>query len=69
MGWITVLAPRRVMQGARAPGTLDGMGDEPTASVSGDDEDMRPCDFCGHLVAADSVDEYDCSVCGDPESR
>jgi predicted RNA-binding Zn-ribbon protein involved in translation (DUF1610 family) len=30
---------------------------------------MRFCDFCGQPVVVDSVDEYDCPVCGDPESR
>ena len=33
------------------------------------DEDTRPCDYCGHPVAPDSADEYDCPVCGDPDSR
>ncbi|GAB3810074.1 hypothetical protein GCM10027605_47130 [Micromonospora zhanjiangensis] len=31
-----------------------------------ENEDMRPCDFCGHPVKMKSVDEYDCPVCGDP---
>ncbi|MEU6300759.1 NAD-dependent epimerase/dehydratase family protein [Streptomyces erythrochromogenes] len=28
-------------------------------------ESMRPCDFCGHPVVMDSVDERDCPVCGE----
>ncbi|GGX81741.1 hypothetical protein GCM10010515_56730 [Streptomyces fructofermentans] len=28
-------------------------------------EGMRPCDFCGHPVVTDSVDEWDCPVCGE----
>lgn len=51
-----------------APGTVMGMEDESTVQVSAD-EGLRPCDFCGHPVVLDSVDEYDCPVCGDSESR
>ncbi|MET7302544.1 hypothetical protein [Embleya sp. NPDC005575] len=29
------------------------------------DEGMRPCVFCGHPVVIDSIDEYDCAVCGE----
>ncbi|MFF2775475.1 hypothetical protein ACFVU3_11245 [Streptomyces sp. NPDC058052] len=31
------------------------------------DEDTRPCVFCDHPVAIDSLDEWDCPVCGGPE--
>ncbi|MDX2703381.1 hypothetical protein PV350_10985 [Streptomyces sp. PA03-6a] len=33
------------------------------------DDDMRTCAFCGHPVPEESLDEYDCPVCGDPEGR
>jgi len=33
------------------------------------DGSMRPCDFCGHPVVVDSVDERDCPVCGEPEEQ
>ena len=28
-------------------------------------EGTRPCDFCGHSVVIDSIDERDCPVCGE----
>ena len=29
-------------------------------------EIMRPCVFCGHPVKEESLDEYECPVCGVP---
>lgn len=31
------------------------------------DEGLRPCDYCGHPVVIDSVDEYDCPAYGEPD--
>jgi hypothetical protein len=31
------------------------------------DERMRPCVFCHHPVVIDSIDEWDCPVCGVPD--
>lgn len=54
-----------VIGGIALSGTLAGMGvDPPIQSL--EDVGTRPCDFCGHSVAADSLDEYDCRACGDP---
>ncbi|MER7807306.1 hypothetical protein [Streptomyces sp900116325] len=32
-------------------------------------EGMRPCDFCGNPVVIDSIDEYDCPVCGERDEE
>jgi len=42
-----------------------GVGIESAAEIAVEG-DMRPCDFCGHPVGVDLVDEYDCRVCGEP---
>ncbi|GAA3087408.1 hypothetical protein GCM10017562_67110 [Streptomyces roseofulvus] len=45
-------------------GTVTVMSnDVPVRESAG--EGMRPCDFCGHPVVMDSVDERDCPVCGE----
>ncbi|MGW5134743.1 hypothetical protein [Streptomyces sp. NPDC004135] len=41
--------------------------EDDTADQQATDEVMRPCDYCGHPVAKDSLDERDCPACGDPE--
>lgn len=37
--------------------------DVPVRAAAG--EAMRSCDFCGHPVVIDSIDERDCPVCGE----
>ena len=58
------LVKGRSLVGARS-GTLAGMEVDPAVELSGDGN-VRPCDFCGHSVKVDSVDEYECPVCGEP---
>jgi hypothetical protein len=59
------------MSWVKVAGTVSG-GSGSVAVVSEDvsvrgpaGEAMRPCDFCGHPVVIDSIDERDCPVCGE----
>lgn len=61
MGLVKVLGS---VSGVSSPGTLAVMSDGVPEQESVD-EGMRPCDYCGHSVVIDSIDEYDCAVCGD----
>lgn len=45
-------------------GTLSAMSDEACVDEQGG-KGMRPCVFCNHPVVIDSLDEWDCPVCGD----
>lgn len=47
-----------------SPGNLAVMNDGASLQESVD-EGMRPCDYCGHPVVIDAIDEYDCVVCGE----
>lgn len=45
-------------------GSVTVMSDDLLVGASAG-ESLRPCDFCGHPVVMDSVDERDCPVCGE----
>lgn len=47
-------------------GTLPVMSDEACVEEQVG-EGMRPCVFCNHPVVIESLDEWDCPVCGAPD--
>jgi hypothetical protein len=52
--------------GAVSGGSGSGAVVSDEVSVQGSaGEGMRPCDFCGHPVVINSIDERDCPVCGE----
>ena len=61
MGLVKVV---RSVSGVSSPGTLALMSDGAPVQESVV-EGMRSCDYCGHPVVIDSIDEYDCAVCGE----